>query len=232
MLKRDPSRKNMTKFYTSLVSIVLVSMITAVGIGRYSGSHALPNQRYWLTEEPTIIEMDLPEGVEIDTEESTLDETDIDSTSENKNSEKDSVKIYTGLLVYSIKWGDTLWETSKKTGFSIQEIADFNLIEDPNLIYTREFLVFPVGLERDIVVDSLDSVVQVLNGNLEVEQLTGDDMRERVNKYIPVSDYRNWLIHIQMNEMGITFDDDVDTIITDDTKYDDSQTNKNEGDIR
>lgn len=44
---------------------------------------------------------------------------------------------------YHIVWGDTLGELSKRLGFSVEFLAEYNLIKDKNLILAGEFLRYP-----------------------------------------------------------------------------------------
>lgn len=45
--------------------------------------------------------------------------------------------------VYIVAWGDTLTEISNEVGFSVDFLAAYNHIENPNLIYTSESLRYP-----------------------------------------------------------------------------------------
>lgn len=45
--------------------------------------------------------------------------------------------------LYNIKYGDTLCEISKKTGFSVDSLAEKNDIRDVNKIYAGSVLVLP-----------------------------------------------------------------------------------------
>lgn len=45
--------------------------------------------------------------------------------------------------VYIVAWGDTLTEISNEVGFSVDFLAAYNHIENPNLIYASESLRYP-----------------------------------------------------------------------------------------
>lgn len=45
--------------------------------------------------------------------------------------------------VYIVVWGDTLTEISNEVGFSVDFLAAYNHIENPNLIYASESLRYP-----------------------------------------------------------------------------------------
>ena len=48
-----------------------------------------------------------------------------------------------GIWIYDIQDGDTLIKISKLTGFSVDELAEFNKIRDVNLIYSQSVLRIP-----------------------------------------------------------------------------------------
>lgn len=48
-----------------------------------------------------------------------------------------------GTLVYRIRWGDTLCRISRIFGYSVQELAEYNHIKNPNLIYADSSLRIP-----------------------------------------------------------------------------------------
>ena len=61
----------------------------------------------------------------------------------NKNSEKST---NTEVISYKIKWGDTLWDISKtyyKTPWQYQFLADYNNIQNPDLIIAGKNLDIP-----------------------------------------------------------------------------------------
>lgn len=196
--RRDPSKKSMGKFYIGIIGSVLCCLVCVVVIGRIGGATAPSDSKYWLTENQEELVQYLP--VE-DTSEEPEPAPAPNESGDIEKEEPERQPVYAGLLLYQIKWGDTLTKISNYSGFEIQELADFNLIEDPNLIYTRRFMVFPVGFDRDIVVDSLDAVREVLNGNLDVEQLSGDQVRDDVNDYVDISYFRDAVVALQMEEI-------------------------------
>lgn len=196
--RRDPSKKSMGKFYIGIIGSVLCCLVCVVVIGRIGGATAPSDNKYWLTENQEELVQYFP--VE-DTSEEPEPAPAPNESGDIEKEEPERQPVYAGLLLYQIKWGDTLTKISNYSGFEIQELADFNLIEDPNLIYTRRFMVFPVGFDRDIVVDSLDAVREVLNGNLDVEQLSGNQVRDDVNDYVDISYFRDAVVALQMEEI-------------------------------
>lgn len=52
-----------------------------------------------------------------------------------------------GTTVYHIVWGDTLCDISRKLGFSVDELADYNKIRDVNLIYAESLMRVPLDEE-------------------------------------------------------------------------------------
>ena len=49
-------------------------------------------------------------------------------------------------IMHKVKWGDTLWDLSRKYGVSIDAIVKANKqIKDPHWIYTGDTLVIPTG---------------------------------------------------------------------------------------
>lgn len=196
--RKDPSKKTMTKFYVTMASVVLACLVCVVAVGRFSGSHAPPDTKYWLTENSEDL---IYQPVE---EEPETPDVSISSEPEPEPAPEPEKEepIYTGLLLYRIRWGDTLTYISNHSGFTIQELAEFNHIEDPNLIYTQRFLVFPVGLDRDVVVDSMDYVESVLAGNFDVPQLSGDDVRDSVNQYVDVLAFREAVAQLELGRLA------------------------------
>lgn len=53
------------------------------------------------------------------------------------------VKDSNGHWIYIVKRGDSLSRISGKVGFSVQELADYNHIENVNLIYTNQTIRLP-----------------------------------------------------------------------------------------
>lgn len=45
--------------------------------------------------------------------------------------------------VYNIVWGDTLSKLAKRTGYSVEYLAEYNNIKNPNLIYAGHTLKYP-----------------------------------------------------------------------------------------
>lgn len=52
-----------------------------------------------------------------------------------------------GNMVYIVERGDTLTKISRLTGYSIQELAEYNHIENVNLIYTGQAIRIPASQE-------------------------------------------------------------------------------------
>ena len=49
-------------------------------------------------------------------------------------------------IKYKVKWGDTLWDLSRKYGVTIDSIVKANKqIKDPHWIYTGDTLIIPTG---------------------------------------------------------------------------------------
>ena len=49
-------------------------------------------------------------------------------------------------IQYKVKWGDTLWDLSRKYGVTIDAIVKANKqITDPHWIYTGDTLIIPTG---------------------------------------------------------------------------------------
>lgn len=59
------------------------------------------------------------------------------------------VKDANGHWVYVVKRGDTLSRISGKVGFSVQELAEYNHIENVNLIYTNQSIRLPCAAGCD-----------------------------------------------------------------------------------
>lgn len=60
-----------------------------------------------------------------------------------------------GNMVYLVERGDTLTRVSNLTGYSIQELAEYNHIENVNLIYTGQSLRIPASAEAIAYVQSI-----------------------------------------------------------------------------
>jgi len=52
-------------------------------------------------------------------------------------------------IEYTIQSGDTLWDLSKKYNTTVEKLAEFNNIENPNLIYAGATLKIPVEVKED-----------------------------------------------------------------------------------
>ena len=53
-------------------------------------------------------------------------------------------------IYYRIKWGDTLWGISRRYGVSINDLAQWNNIANPNLIYAGNTLVIYTNVNSNI----------------------------------------------------------------------------------
>lgn len=62
-----------------------------------------------------------------------------------------------GNMVYLVQKGDTLTKVSRLTGYSVQEIAEYNHIQNVNLIYTGQSLRIPASPEAIEYVKSLQN---------------------------------------------------------------------------
>lgn len=61
-----------------------------------------------------------------------------------------------GNLVYLVKRGDTLTKVSNLTGYSVQELAEYNHIENINLIYSNQAIRIPASQE---IIDYMHSIL-------------------------------------------------------------------------
>ena len=52
------------------------------------------------------------------------------------------------LIIHDVIWGDTLSKISLEYGVSVDEIAEFNLIRNVNLIYSGSSLQIPGVLDK------------------------------------------------------------------------------------
>ena len=59
---------------------------------------------------------------------------------------------------YTVQSGDVLWEIAERYGVTIDEIVDFNEIEDRNLIFPGQKLEIPDNLTSDVEGPDLDVV--------------------------------------------------------------------------
>lgn len=57
--------------------------------------------------------------------------------------ETGQIDYQTGNRLYLISWGDTLSELGVKFGYTVRDLADFNRIENPDLIYANSYLALP-----------------------------------------------------------------------------------------
>lgn len=61
------------------------------------------------------------------------------------------ISQYTAHRDYTVKQGDTLWDIAERyrgNPLEYQFLAEWNMIEDPNLIYPGQFLVIPVEVQE------------------------------------------------------------------------------------
>lgn len=63
-----------------------------------------------------------------------------DKVSNNEVSNKLTSKVIYDKDTWDVEWGDTLSDISRQTGVSVQEIANINEIQNPNLIYAGSSL--------------------------------------------------------------------------------------------
>lgn len=106
-----------------------------------------------LTDNDTSSESDVESDVESESDtasESESDNNDVHKPSSDDDSMTDeereilsSGKYMDNDEVYVVVWGDTLTEISNMTGFSVDFLAAYNHIENPNLIYAGESLRYP-----------------------------------------------------------------------------------------
>lgn len=77
---------------------------------------------------------------------SDLDGNDVSKTMINDKALNDKVsneltsKVIYDKDTWDVEWGDTLSDISRQTGVSVQEIANINEIQNPNLIYAGSSL--------------------------------------------------------------------------------------------
>ena len=60
-------------------------------------------------------------------------------------------------MVYVVKRGDTLTRVSRLTGYSVQELAEYNQIENVDLIYVDQVIRIPASQEAIDYVRSLQN---------------------------------------------------------------------------
>ena len=63
-----------------------------------------------------------------------------DKVSNNEVSNELTSKVIYDKDTWDVEWGDTLSDISRQTGVSVQEIANINEIQNPNLIYAGSSL--------------------------------------------------------------------------------------------
>lgn len=63
-----------------------------------------------------------------------------DKVSNNEASNELTSKVIYDKDTWDVEWGDTLSDISRQTGVSVQEIANINEIQNPNLIYAGSSL--------------------------------------------------------------------------------------------
>lgn len=66
-----------------------------------------------------------------------------------------------GNMVYRVQKGDTLTKISNLTGYSVQELAKYNHIENVNLIYTNQSIRIPASQA------AIDYVLQYQNNGID-----------------------------------------------------------------
>ena len=97
------------------------------------------------TEEPGDSESDdKVDSGEVKPEDGESDETKPDASDNDKIDEQTADNVPSGDdVVYDIVWGDTLTKLSQMTGYSVDFLAEYNHIADPNLIYAGSTLRYP-----------------------------------------------------------------------------------------
>ena len=93
--------------------------------------------------------------------------TEIDSQSDEKDQDP--------LSDYTIVWGDTLWAISLATGTTVEELAEINNIENPDLIYAGDLLTLADGTVVSITPEQ--DQVSVEQGSEQGESTTGQQVQ-------------------------------------------------------
>lgn len=100
------------------------------------------------TENSNDTGQDVQETERPDEQETVLDKTEIEIQALKKQTAriKQNQNRYSDSdIKYEIVWGDTLSEISMDTSYSVEFLAEYNNIQDPNLIITGENLYFPTA---------------------------------------------------------------------------------------
>lgn len=204
-MKRDPSKKNMGRFYAGAAGAVLAAMACVVIIGRVMSKPETPSYVVTggQTSQPSVSEPVEP-VVPVEPVET---EPPVESVEPVEETPKPGTELLpdivvpdTGVLVYRITRGDTLTYIQRMTGFTIQELADFNDVEDPNLIFTKHFLVMPQGVARDIIVDDVADVAVVLAGGEAASELAGPEHYAELALFVDMEEYRQRLADMKAAE--------------------------------
>lgn len=75
--------------------------------------------------------------------------------------------------IYTVKAGDVLWKISKQYGLTYQEVADYNKLANPNLIYVNQKLKIPTKAE----------LAAQENGEVSLTLLATSDLHGRIYPY-------------------------------------------------
>ncbi|MBN2222923.1 MAG: 5'-nucleotidase C-terminal domain-containing protein, partial [Vallitaleaceae bacterium] len=75
--------------------------------------------------------------------------------------------------IYTVKSGDVLWKISKQYGLTYQEVADYNKLANPNLIYANQKLRIPTK----------DELTATENGEVNLTLLATSDLHGRIYPY-------------------------------------------------
>lgn len=217
-MKRDPSKKNMGRFYAGAAGAVLAAMACVVIIGRVMSKPGTPSYAVTggQTSQPSVSEPAEPSvSVEpVETEPPVEPAEPVEETPRPGTEVlPDIVVPDTGVLVYRITRGDTLTYIQRMTGFTIQELADFNDVEDPNLIFTKHFLVMPQGVARDIIVDDVADVAVVLAGGEAASELSGPEHYAELARFVDMEEYRQRLTDMKAAEEAASSEADGQTAV-------------------
>src|SRR5699024_11027874 len=81
---------------------------------------------------------------------------------------------------YTIKWGDTLWALAQATGTTVEELAELNNIENPDLIYAGDVIKLVGGASVGIDTPSGESAdtTPADNANEDVNEDANDSVDE------------------------------------------------------
>lgn len=210
---KDPSKKSMGRLYIGAGVLVLGALTAAVLIGRFSKA---PDPDYVSMSAPPdkIADAPAPAETEVkpepqapivpviperdDPEIREEPEVPAESLGDPVEPEADPDPVpagqeRNGVVIYRITQDDTLTRISNLTGFGIMELAEFNQIKDPNLIYTEHFLAMPGFGERDVIVDDAGDIKAAMDGGEIASELSGDQAWADVAEYINVEAIRGTL---------------------------------------